>query len=217
MCERKIEYLINADRWRVLNPEYEIRLYDDNACITFLKDAFTQKHVDIFNFIPDGAIKADFWRICVLYIYGGVYSDADNVPLVSLNKVIEKDADLVTCSSYWDRMQFNFNPNFIVAHPGDTILKQCIDWYVNKYENKYKNKIQYSYWDWSIMRCFTCIIKPIHYEKKDGMYTVANYGKIQILKECKANNFCNDYNIYKEQRVFNNRSEEWMQNKLIRR
>ena len=211
MCEKRKDYIINADRWKILNPEYEIRLYDDIACINFLKESFNQKHVDIFNFIPDGAIKADFWRVCVLYIHGGVYSDADNVPLISLDEVIE-NVDLATCSSYWDRMRFNFNPNFIVAYPRDTIIKKCIDWYISKYENKSR----YSYWDWSIMRCFTDIIKPMNYEKKDGIYDIENYGNIQILKECKAKKFCNDCNIYKGMQVFNNRSEEWMLSKATR-
>jgi mannosyltransferase OCH1-like enzyme len=47
-------------------------------------DYFVQKHFDTkiykaFKMLPLGVMKADFWRYCVLYKYGGVYSDIDSV------------------------------------------------------------------------------------------------------------------------------------------
>ena len=50
-------------------PDYEIELYDDKDCIKFLKKNYGQLYVDIFNFLKDGPIKADFWRLCILYKY----------------------------------------------------------------------------------------------------------------------------------------------------
>lgn len=42
---------------------------------------------NLYNQIKVGAIKADFWRVCILYKYGGVYSDIDIKPVSSiLNK-----------------------------------------------------------------------------------------------------------------------------------
>ncbi len=33
-----------------LNPDYKIKLYDNDDCINFLNDKYSQKYVDIFNF-----------------------------------------------------------------------------------------------------------------------------------------------------------------------
>ncbi len=87
-----------ANNWKILNPDYEIKLYDNVLCKQFLLEEYGQLYVDIFDYLTDGPIKADFWRVCILYKYGGVYSDIDNEPLVPLKDFIEPDVDFVTCS-----------------------------------------------------------------------------------------------------------------------
>jgi hypothetical protein len=193
--------IISCNNWKKLNPEYEIKLYDDNMIKLFLLEEYGELYKNIFNYLKDGPIKADFWRICILYKKGGIYSDIDNVPLVSLSDFIEKDVSFVTCSSYW---HFNFNPNFIISFKGNIILKKCIDWYINKYNKKDK----YYYWDWSIMNCFTQTLHLNNYKKECGVYELYNM-KIQIIKECAGNNHYDDHNIYNNIRVFNNRQLGW--------
>ena len=86
---------------------------------------------DIFDFLKDGPIKADFWRICALYKYGGIYSDIDIEPLIPLSKFIEPNVSFVTCSAY--RRGLLFNPSFIIAPKESIILKNAINWYIKKY------------------------------------------------------------------------------------
>lgn len=50
----------------------------------------------MYNQVIPGAIKADIFRLCFIYIKGGVYSDIDQTCLNSLDSVIEPDDDLVT-------------------------------------------------------------------------------------------------------------------------
>ena len=194
-----------ANKWKQLNPEYRIELYDDKRCEDFLKTSFGTEYLDVFRYIQDGPIKADFWRICILYRYGGVYSDIDNEPLVSLSSFLEKDIDFLVCSSCWDEMEFNFNPNLIISHKNNPILLNCINWYLNNYRMK---KV-YRYWDWSIMRAFTDTLYLTPF-KTDGLFVLNNL-KIQIIKECDGKNkdIYDVHNIYKGIRVFNNRYRSW--------
>jgi mannosyltransferase OCH1-like enzyme len=113
-CNKKIRNsdIRSANNWKILNSEYEIKLYDDEMIQSFLLEEFGDLFVNIFNYLQDGPIKADFWRICILYQNGGIYSDIDNMPLVSLSEFIENDVDFVTCTSY---VNYNFNPNFIIS------------------------------------------------------------------------------------------------------
>ena len=205
MCDKTLDniqkYSLN---WKKLNPEYEIKLYDNKLCEDFLLNKFSQLHYDIFKYISDGPIKADFWRLCILYRNGGIYIDSDNEPLIPLKDYIVEDVDFVTCSSYWDSMNFNFNPNFIMSKAGDTILKECIDLYIKWYNEKK----QYTYWGWSIMRVFSDVIKLDNYKKNDGIYYIKNK-KIQILKEVQGKNHYDDHNIYNNMRVFNNRYNDY--------
>lgn len=193
-----------ANNWKRLNPDYEIKMYDNPMCEKFLLEEYGELHRDIFRFIRDGPIKADFWRVCILYKYGGVYSDIDNEPLVSLNRFIEPDIDFATCSSFWDEMKFNFNPNLIISHKNNPILKKCIDWYIRRYEKKQP----YDYWVWSIMRAFSDVLRIDNFKKEDGIYTQDGM-KIQIIKECCGTGHYDAHNIYKGVRVFNNRYASW--------
>jgi mannosyltransferase OCH1-like enzyme len=191
----------SSNNWKKLNPEYEIKLYDDKMIKLFLLKEYGELYIKIFDYLKDGPIKADFWRICILYKNGGIYSDIDNLPLVKLSDFIEKDIDFATCSSYW---HYNYNPNFIISNKNNIILKNCINWYINKYNNKDK----YDYWDWSIMNAFTKTLNLQNYEKKYGIYYLDNI-KIQIIQECKGKNTYDDHNIYNNKRVFNNRQPNW--------
>ena len=75
------------------NPEFEHYLFDDNDCRDFIKNNYSQHILNAFDKLIPGAYKADLWRYCVLYFYGGVYLDIkfvsnDNFKLID---IIEKE------------------------------------------------------------------------------------------------------------------------------
>jgi mannosyltransferase OCH1-like enzyme len=57
------------------NPRFEHYLYDDNDCREFIKNNFDENVVNAYDKLIPGAYKADLWRLCVLYIHGGIYMD----------------------------------------------------------------------------------------------------------------------------------------------
>jgi mannosyltransferase OCH1-like enzyme len=165
-------------------PDYDVKLYDNNDCKQFLKDNYGQLYVDIFNFLKDGPIKADFWRLCVLYKYGGIYFDLDLEHLKNLNEIIDDDTDFVTIKTHCKYTCFtnnNLNPAIIIAKQNNKILKQCIDRYIEKYNNK----DEYEYWDYSIVYIMTKILnKTISIKPhKSGTYYDKENNKYQILLE----------------------------------
>jgi hypothetical protein len=76
------------DRWKALNPEYRIDFSLDADCIAFLTRYFGPYFANLFVQIPRGMYKADLWRLCKLYISGGVYADVDLVPYVSIDSLL---------------------------------------------------------------------------------------------------------------------------------
>ena len=66
--------------WNINNPSYAIEFSKNNDCISFLEQHMNHELVNIFNNLDRGAWKADLWRICKLYLNGGVYSDVDINP-----------------------------------------------------------------------------------------------------------------------------------------
>jgi mannosyltransferase OCH1-like enzyme len=158
----KIIYLIHKTKdlltksvscWQELNPEYKILTYDDIDCRQFLLEHYGEIFCNIFDFIKDGAIKCDFFRVCVLYISGGIYVDADILPKVPLSEFIEDDIDFATCISYnykTNTVAWQYNPQFILVKKLDTTLYKIIE----KYVDLYIKQTPYSYWYWSICNLF---------------------------------------------------------------
>ena len=60
-----------------LNPDIDFQLWDDNDVIDFIKREFPGEVYESFITINPkyGAARADFFRYCVLYKYGGLYMD----------------------------------------------------------------------------------------------------------------------------------------------
>jgi mannosyltransferase OCH1-like enzyme len=57
------------------NPEFEHHLYDDNDCREFIKENFHEEVLNAYDSLVPGAYKADLWRLCILFINGGIYMD----------------------------------------------------------------------------------------------------------------------------------------------
>ena len=183
MCHKNLDKIkIYSQNWKRLNPEYDIKLYDDNMCRDFLLKEYSKLHLAVFDFIKDGPIKCDFWRACIINKYGGLYVDADINPLVPLNKYIEDDDFFVTCISYnWIKgnLEFQFNPHFILSDKNNKILQNVI----NRYIHLYINDEPYSYWGWSICKLF--IINGVT-EKKSHI-TYLNNKKFKFIYERSLN------------------------------
>ena len=88
MTYKKIPQIKVFERWRRLNPTYKIDFSLDKHCILFIKDNFSVELAKLFIDIPIGMYKADLWRLCKLYIHGGVYADIDLVPYVSIDSLL---------------------------------------------------------------------------------------------------------------------------------
>ena len=64
-----------------LNPRFKYYLYDDKECREFIKNHFKPDVLDAYDRLIPGAYKADLWRYCILFIYGGIYLDIKYKPL----------------------------------------------------------------------------------------------------------------------------------------
>jgi mannosyltransferase OCH1-like enzyme len=57
------------------NPRFEHHLFDNADCREFIKNHFSQEILEAYDSLIPGAYKADLWRLCVIYINGGIYMD----------------------------------------------------------------------------------------------------------------------------------------------
>tara|TARA_Y100000741_G_scaffold173852_1_gene131736 strand:- start:3639 stop:4478 length:840 start_codon:yes stop_codon:yes gene_type:complete len=86
-------------RWRKLNGGYNIEVSLNSDCIKFIEKHFNKYISRLFRVIPEGKYKADLWRLCKLYIEGGVYADVDLIPHKSIS-ILDDDNTFYSCLNF---------------------------------------------------------------------------------------------------------------------
>jgi hypothetical protein len=135
--------------WINNNLNYAYFLFDDNDCELFIKKNFEIQVYNAYCRIIPGAFKADLWRYCILYIYGGVYVDIDTICINTIDDYLNNDIEFMTpidlnnCPHYGKYNLFN---SFIASIPKHPILLDCINRIVHNVEN---NIVPFSNLDFS--------------------------------------------------------------------
>jgi len=129
----------NVDRMRKVNPEFNIELFDDNDCREFIKNNFPEDILIAYDTLKPGAYKADLWRLCILYIKGGIYADIklnciNNFKFIALT---EKEHLVLDMPGRWKEDALGFYNALLVAKPKNKLLLRCINKISNNVKNKY--------------------------------------------------------------------------------
>lgn len=124
------------------NPEFEYYLYDDNDCSLFIQENFQQDVLNAFNKLIPGAYKADLWRYCILYKYGGIYLDIkyqcmNGFRLINLTY---KEHFVLERPHNWDDDSHGIYNALICSKPGNSILLDCIHSIVKHVNTNYYGK-----------------------------------------------------------------------------
>ena len=86
----------NAIRsWTKFSPEFNYNFYSDEDCETFMREKIGGIVYDAYKRLPMSVMKADLWRYCIIYYYGGIYADTDTICMVNPNIFLKEDALLV--------------------------------------------------------------------------------------------------------------------------
>ena len=112
---------------------YQHFLFGDEECYKQLLMDFGQRYADAFALLVPGAYRADFWRYCILYKYGGIYSDAKATLYRDLDEILRPQDDLLLVRDVPASCLLNA---FIACSPGHPLLKIAIDRCLHNIENR---------------------------------------------------------------------------------
>ena len=134
--EPQFQYLVND--WKLENPDFEYHFFNANDRQVFIKHYFNDKVYDAYLRIKPGAFKSDLWRYCVLYVFGGFYTDIDSICLGPLNMFVNKETNFVAGIdlNLGDLEYHNVSNAFIGSVKGHPVLKNCIDRIVEMIDKK---------------------------------------------------------------------------------
>ena len=83
-----VKLLSATNSWRIFDT-YNYYFYDDADQDKFMRDYFPDIY-GTYSLLPLPVMKADLWRYCVIYKYGGIYADIDTICLSSPDKLINR-------------------------------------------------------------------------------------------------------------------------------
>lgn len=122
----KLQNALNS--WRRFVPDFGYHFYTNEMCDEFMKtemvEEFGEEIYECYNRLPIAVMKADLWRYCIIYKYGGIYADADSVCLCDPNMFTLYETQLV-CAPENDN--FHLCQWTFAAPPNSPLLKSIIE------------------------------------------------------------------------------------------
>lgn len=93
-------------RMQAENSDYVFELASDSDCAAFVREEMPSEVAEAYFLISPafGALRADLWRYCVLYVYGGVYLDIDATLLKPVASWLGSDDSGVLFIDDWQDM-----------------------------------------------------------------------------------------------------------------
>lgn len=124
--------------WHRQNPLYTFVWYNNNDCHRFMSKHFPGPVLQAYEKLRPGAFKADLWRLCVLYKFGGVYIDAYAQSHLPLDRMI-KLAGSATFISARDAPESGsgIHNGFIITTPQHPIVQRAIADIVQNVRNEF--------------------------------------------------------------------------------
>jgi mannosyltransferase OCH1-like enzyme len=110
------------------NPDFRHELYDDADCRTFIEMNYPIEVLNAFDTLVPGAYKADLWRYCILYLYGGIYLDIKFEPVngFRFDPTCNEEQFCYDHSYSQPPIGISVYNAFMITRPGNAVMKQCI-------------------------------------------------------------------------------------------
>ena len=127
----------NIFQFIAINPEYTYMFFDDKDSREFIVKNFPKDVLNAFDDLEPGAYKSDLFRYCFMYIVGGVYLDINKMFTVSLNDLIGRDYDFITCIDMNAHIQYGLWQAILASPPKSRLMMDCIIGVVKNVKDKY--------------------------------------------------------------------------------
>jgi mannosyltransferase OCH1-like enzyme len=123
----------NLEKLKRDNPEFEVKLFDNNDCEEFIKNNFDESVLNAYKSLIPHAYKCDLWRYCIMYLNGGIYLD------IKFNCVNGFKLIGLTEKDYWtsDHLFKNTLNGLLILKPKNDIMLKCINKVVENVKNKF--------------------------------------------------------------------------------
>ena len=143
----RLQYYVQT--WRELNPGWEVRFYDDQACLDFVTQHFPQ-YLEAYVSLPKSVEQSDFFRYLIIYKFGGVYTDIDTECKAPLDDILmptdtmvvgwehDSSSSAMALKDHYVRTMQVLQWTFMAA-PGHPALLDICEFIKSNYDRKFSD------------------------------------------------------------------------------
>lgn len=161
-----VKYKSHIYSWLSQSPTIANRFMDDTMCENFIRDNFSDEVFSVYTSLPLGVMRADMWRIAVVYINGGIYADTDTICKLDICDLL-RNKDIIICEEHEN--SDHISNYFFAATPNHPVFKTTIDIMVESFKNCFDTNKQLLVQDFGMhsfyMACKEHSIKAIPFEE----------------------------------------------------
>ena len=120
-----------------VNNDCNVYIFDKDHRVNFIKKYFKTEVLDAYNSLVPGAFKADVWRYCVLYKYGGIYQDIKMQPIngFKYSEILVNDKEYYVKDI--DGSGGGVYNAVLICKPNNKVLLKTINNIIENVKNKY--------------------------------------------------------------------------------
>lgn len=165
ICSKNLDHYNTVMSIIERNPNYDYIFFDDLDSRKFIKENFIVNLIDqneksenedsdvlkAYDLLKCGALKADLFRYCYLYVIGGIYLDSKISSIIELDNIIDQDDKFIICSD--DAKDSLYNGIMIMEKNSVNLLNMIKEMISNIFLKEYHkdiheptgNKLYYKY------------------------------------------------------------------------
>lgn len=127
------------DAFRTHNPKLQHRVFSEATADTFIAENLGKRELEAFRACAVPALQADYFRLCGVYVLGGVWCDADILCVSSLSPLLNghEGGELF----WYPTGQAVCNGFFIFSQRRHPLLKLAIDIATAQIENRISERV----------------------------------------------------------------------------
>jgi mannosyltransferase OCH1-like enzyme len=211
--------------WKHMNPDYEYRFMDDAQMDQFVQKEMGEPWFTMYKDMPIPVMKADLWRIMVLYVYGGVYTDIDTKCFVPIRQWAHiGDRSFIIG---YESDNFHFCNWTIAAAPKHPILKSILDAIRKRWQEgirtTYEHLVHYHSGPGVVTKGITDFFRvgstyharlkdfkvPMEYEEDVVFYDESKFNDVYVRHYEASRNWKQGYGSWKDQmKEYNTHNEQ---------
>lgn len=116
--------LIGPTSWKNRNPEYTYHFYDDQDILEFIHANYGKDILKAYLTLTVPKARVDFWRLLIVYKYGGFYADIDTMNRLPLRECLHENDVLVVLKNQDSKKIDHCVFGAVADHP---LIGQLID------------------------------------------------------------------------------------------